>query len=390
MKRGLVVLDPLEVTPEEYAQRVRGLQELLRASGCGLGLIYGDVYRSGDLAYLTNLCLYWNEGILAVPAEGEIAFLTKLSPRVHPWIRSTATVSDLRSGQDLAALVEAVAAEHPGGAVGLVEETWWPAPLLESVRKRLADRPIRDLGGMVRALRRRPSEAERRLLRQSARLAAIAVAVAASASGACSERVAAAERELRRAGVRDAVLWCDPRPGGAWTFEARVDWRGYWAHAARTVLTGRIPPKPEEQFVEAYQEATATLRAGVRQSQVEETVRSHTEGLWEGCSVEVVEHVDLETWGEHRPPETRDEPIHEGAVVSLALRLRGPEGAWWVAADTFEVHATRADRLTDHVPPVPVWRVEVGSGGRHADSHQRGDRAGAHHAGLHRGPGAGL
>ncbi|MDR7415829.1 MAG: hypothetical protein QN193_06880 [Armatimonadota bacterium] len=361
MKRGLVVLDPLEVTPEEYAQRVGAFQNLLRASGCGLGLIYGDVYRSGDLTYLTNLCLYWNEGILAIPAEGEPAFLTRLSPRVHPWIRSTSTVSDLRSDQDLAALVEAVATGHPEGAVGLVEEAWWPAPLLESVRKRLVDRTVRDLGPAVRALRRRPSGAERRLLRQSARLAAIAVAVAASTSGGRSERVAAAEGELRRAGVRDVILWCDPRPGGTWIVEARVDWRGYWAHAARTVLPGQAPSEPEERFVEAYREAAAVLRAGVRQSQVEAEVRSLLGDLpEERWSVEVLEHVDLETWGEHRPLEPWDEPIPEGAVVSLALRLRGPERGWWVAADTYELHATGADRLTDRLPPIPVWREAVG------------------------------
>ncbi|MCS7172365.1 MAG: hypothetical protein N0A24_02970 [Armatimonadetes bacterium] len=361
MKRGLVVLDPLDVALEEYTRRVGALQDRLRAIGCGLGLIYGDVYRSGDITYLTNLCLYWNEGILAVPPEGMPVFLTKLSPRVHPWMRSISTVGDLRSGQDLAALVEAVAAEHPGGSVGLVEEMWWPAPLVEAVRKRLVDRPVRDLGSVVRGLRRRPSEAERQLLRQSARLAATAVAVAASTPGERSERVAAAEREVRSAGVRDVVLWWDPGPGRGWSIEVLVDWRGYWAHAARTVLEDRARLEAGERFAEAYRRATTTLRAGVQIRQVEAEVRawlgSRPDERW---SVDVVEHVDLETRGEHRLPQVRDEPLAEGTVVSLELRLWGPDGTRWVAADTYEVYRDGVRWLTDRLPPDPVVRVEGG------------------------------
>lgn len=361
MKRGLVVLDPLDVTREEYALRVGALQDRLRASGCGLGLVYGDVHRSGDITYLTNLCLYWNEGILAVPAEGAPAFLAKLSPRVHPWMRSTSTVGDLRSGEDLADLVEAVAAEHPEGAVGLVEEMWWPTLLVEKVRRRLGHRHLRALGPVVRNLRRRPSEAERRLLQHSARLAATAVAVAARTPGGRSERVAAAERELRSAGVRDVLLWCDPGPRRGWSIEVLVDWRGYWAHAARTVLEDLVRPEAGERFTEAYRKATATLGAGVWRSALEAVVRAEFTGLpgaW--WSVDVVEHVDLETRGEYRPPQARDEPLPDGAFVSLELRLRGSDGTHWVAADTYEVHAAGVRWLTDRLPPDPVVRVEGG------------------------------
>ena len=84
MKRGLVLFDPAEIPAAEWRARVAAVQRELAASGTDVALIYGDVSRSDDIAYLTNLCVYWNEGVLAVPAHGEPAFLTKLSPRVFP------------------------------------------------------------------------------------------------------------------------------------------------------------------------------------------------------------------------------------------------------------------------------------------------------------------
>ncbi len=352
MKRGLVVLDPSEVALEEYAARVRRFQQVLQAAGCGLWLVYGDVSRFGDIGYLTNLCLYWNEGVLAVPTEGDPVFLTKLSPRVHLWMRATSTVSDLRSGQDLAALVEAVAAEHSGGEVGLVEEAWWPAPLVEAIRAGIGDRRVRDLGPAIRHLRRHPSEAERALLRHSAELAAAAVEAAAFASGGSAERTAAAERTVRGAGARDARIWCDPIPGGGFTVEAFVEWRGYWAHAARTVLPEGARPGAGALFAQAYREAEKTLRPGTRPGEIQEVVGAFLadqsrEVRW---SVDLVEHVDLETFGEHRTPELREMPLFPGAVVSLALRVQGPGGFRWVAADTYEVRAGGAGRLTSRLP----------------------------------------
>jgi hypothetical protein len=100
VKRGLV-----EPPRADHAGRVRALQERLRAAGAQLGLVYGDVSRSDDIEYLTGLCIYWNEGVVGVPADGEPALLSKLSKRVHPWMRATSTLTDLRSGRDLAALI---------------------------------------------------------------------------------------------------------------------------------------------------------------------------------------------------------------------------------------------------------------------------------------------
>ena len=120
MKRGLVVLDPAEIPPGELEQRVGALQAELRARGLAAALVYADVYHSGDLGYLSNICLYWNEALLAVPADGQAALLTKLSPRVANWWRATSNLEDFRSGRVLAKLAEGFLAEQGPGGVGLV------------------------------------------------------------------------------------------------------------------------------------------------------------------------------------------------------------------------------------------------------------------------------
>ncbi|MBO0687385.1 MAG: aminopeptidase P family N-terminal domain-containing protein, partial [Candidatus Dormibacteraeota bacterium] len=175
MKRGLVVLDA-PVTAGELRSRVAALQRELRSQGVKAGLLYGDVYRSGDITYLCNLCLYWNEGVLLVPAHGDPALLTKLSARVQPWMRATSTLGQIRSGPDLAGLMaERMRDEAPEatgeaemswwGPLGLVEMTWWPAPLVDRVKELLPGLELRDLGPLVRQARLRPSPAELELLR---------------------------------------------------------------------------------------------------------------------------------------------------------------------------------------------------------------------------------
>ena len=156
MKRGLVVLDPAEIPPGELEQRVGALQAELRERGLAAALVYADVYHSGDLGYLSNICLYWNEALLAVPADGRAALLTKLSPRVANWWRATSNLEDFRSGRVLAKLAEGFLAEQGPGGVGLVELDWWPDQLLADVTAAAGGREITDLGSVVRRRRQVP------------------------------------------------------------------------------------------------------------------------------------------------------------------------------------------------------------------------------------------
>ena len=186
MKRGLVLFDPAEIPVDEWRGRVAAVQRELAASGTDVALIYGDVSRSDDIAYLTNLCVYWNEGILAVPAHGAPVFLTKLSPRVHPWMRLISTVTEIRSGRSFAELVAAFLSPGDGGTVGLIEADLWPAAVAAQIRQALAGWEVRPLDGLVRAQRQTPSPAEVALLGRAA--ASLADTAADAAAGRAHRR----------------------------------------------------------------------------------------------------------------------------------------------------------------------------------------------------------
>src|SRR5262249_1202367 len=127
------MLDPAEIPPGDLEKRVGALQADLKAQGLAGAIVCAGVYHSGDLGYLSNICLYWNEALLAVPAEGSPALLTKLSPRVANWWRATSQLTDFRSGRVLAKLVEDFLAGVGPGGIGLVELDWWPDSVVADV-----------------------------------------------------------------------------------------------------------------------------------------------------------------------------------------------------------------------------------------------------------------
>ena len=112
MKRGLVVRDRSEIADAEWDGRIDSVQSVMADQGLDFVLVYGDVFRSDDIGYLTNLCIYWNEGVVAVPAHGSPLLLTKLSQRVHSWMRATSTMTDLRSGKTFGELVTGLVARR--------------------------------------------------------------------------------------------------------------------------------------------------------------------------------------------------------------------------------------------------------------------------------------
>jgi hypothetical protein len=311
VKRGLVELNPSVPPQAERSARVDTLRSAARSAGADVALVYGDVARSDDIAYLTNLCIYWNEGVLAVPSEGDPVFLTKLSKRVHPWMRATSTVDDLRSGQSLAALV----AELAPARIGMVDRDLWPAQLVEDVEAACPGSEIVDLPDAVRRERALPSESELTLLRDAGRSLAAAL-----------ERgtVASVERSLRRAGATDAFVSRETAPDGTATVDATVQHGSLWLRAARPE-GGPLARALQRELVEA----AAQLRAGVRPSEV----------AGAGCT----SHADLATGGELRALVAADAdlPVRAGEVVALALDAPGA-----TAAGTYLVGESGAESLT--------------------------------------------
>jgi hypothetical protein len=333
MKRGLVLLDPAEIPDREWHDRVAALQRELAASGTDVALIYGDVSRSDDIAYLTNLCVYWNEGILAVPAQGAPVFLTKLSARVHPWMRLVSTVTEIRSGRSFGELAGKFLGPGDGGTVGLIDAGLWPASVAEEIREALPGWQVRPLGGLVRARRQVPSESELSLLRHGAGLLA-RVADEVTADGlTAAERIALAERELRRHGFLDVMADVTQTADGVATVRITGQYRYLWLRVSRLADVGRTAWPGELR--RAIAAATAAAYPGSTAADLEKAIRPLLPSLPPGATSAVgwVHQADMATNGEYASYPA-DLPMVSGSVVVISAEVRFADGRYATAAET--------------------------------------------------------
>ncbi len=349
MKRGLVVLDPQEIPAEELAGRVSKLQQKLQQQGIAAALIYGDVYRSGDITYLSNNCIYWNEGVLMVPAKGEPALLTKLSSRVHTWMKAISNLKDLRSNPDIAGMVSKFLEGTAPGIVGLAEMDWWPAGVVDDLRAKLAGWQLRDLGQIVQLEREQPSNSELTLLQGSAAISAKALAAGLDRALSNPERAGKAEFVARMAGVEDVVVLCHPAGPEADTTEVLAEFRGYWTIAARVIFK-KAAPAWAPMIKSAYQAAVEQLKAGVTASQLRDAAARQLTGNNLPWRIDVIHHTDLETRGDYCLPGEETNSIQAGAVVGLRMEVTFADGTQAVIADTFAIADNTATCLTYELP----------------------------------------
>jgi Xaa-Pro aminopeptidase len=344
VKRGLVVLDPAEIPPGELEQRVGAVQAELRSRELAAALVYADVYHSGDLGYLSNICLYWNEALLAVPAEGKPALLTKLSARVANWWRATSNLEDFRSGRVLAKLAGGFLAQQGPGGVGLVELDWWPDMLVTEVTEAAVGREVSDLGSVVRRRRQSPSASEQVLLRRASRLTAQAVGSALDGRLSNPERAGRAELTARMGGAEDVLVYCRSSTADADTVEVIAEYRGYWTGAARVLAAGA--PGWTGPLAAGYQAAAAALTAGVTPAAVRDAGRAALAAFGPDAQVDLIQHTDLETDGGYRYQADLAAPLADGAVVTLRVELGLADGSAAVLADTYQAGAGTAACLT--------------------------------------------
>jgi hypothetical protein len=352
MKRGLVQRDPNEISDAEWAGRTTALQAELDRAGLDLALVYGDVFRSDDIGYLTNLCIYWNEGILAVPREGESAFLTKLSPRVQTWMRKVSTVNDLRSGRSFTQLLSEFVADRPAGTVGFVDAALWPAGTLAELREALSGWEVRLLGPVVGARRDAPTAAEVALLRQAGSILAGVIDSAGSDERTMAERVADVELALRSNGFTDVYVHPESASGGLSSLEVFGQYRNLWVCAGRAYADGAGAGGSEAAQIQAALDAaavaaSAAARAGATESVLTGAAREHLAALPADAvaTIRSVNQADLNTRGElHAHDEAA--PLADGSVVAVFAEVCLADGTSASVVDTVLVTSERGESLT--------------------------------------------
>jgi Xaa-Pro aminopeptidase len=341
VKRGLVVRDAEEIADAEWAARVAALQSELAAAGVDVGLIYNDVSRGDDIGYLTNLCIYWNEGVLAVPATGEPVLLTKLSKRVHTWMRKTSTLTDLRSGRAFGGLVSTYVGERLPGVLGIVDADLWPASLIDEVAAAVPGWRVVRLGGLVRDRRALPSPAEITLLRAGAGILRSALREATARGLTMRERLATIDRVARHGGFAD-VLVRGAETGAHVTVELAGEYRHNWLLAART-----FGDEPWLPALSAAQRAIlAALRPGMIWADVEAAAAPALAALPDGSvtSLRWISQADFATGGELRPAGTAGPA--DGEVVAVVIEVVDPTGVRSILTDTIHVTGSGVVPLT--------------------------------------------
>jgi Xaa-Pro aminopeptidase len=341
VKRGLVVRDPAEIADAEWSSRVAALQSALAEAGVDVGLIYNDVSRGDDVGYLTNLCIYWNEGVLAVPVTGEPSLLTKLSKRVHTWMRKTSTLTDIRSGKAFGGLVSAYVEGRAQGVLGIVDADLWPASLVEEISGALPGWRVVPLGPLVRDRRALPSPAELALLNEGAAVLRDALAEAAAVGMRMHERLAAIDRVARHGGFADVLVRGSETAGHA-TIDLAGEYRHNWLLAARTFGDDASP----DVLTAAQAAVLAALEPGTPWSDIEAAAEPALAGLPDDCltSVRWINQADFATGGELRPPAGAGPS--DGEVGAVVIEAIDPAGRRSVLTDTVHVTAGGAVPLT--------------------------------------------
>lgn len=329
MKRGLVVLDPAEIPTAEWGERVRAVQAELRAAGVDVALVYNDVSRGDDIGYLTNLVIYWNEGMLAIPVEGEATLLTKLSKRVFSWMQKTSVLEDLRSGQTLGKLVAGYVADRPAGTIGFIDADLWPAAYVEEIAAAVPEWTTVELGPLVRDARKILSPAELGVIRSAAGVLRDALAAAGTGGLDMRGRMGALESVARHGGFTD-VLPRGTEADGHVTIEAAGEYRQSW------LLTGRTYGDAAflGSLADAQRAALAAIGPGVAWSKVEAAALAAL-ALPDGATAVVTwsSQADFANRGELRP--TSPAGPAAGEVAALQLEVIEEGGRRSVLTDTF-------------------------------------------------------
>ncbi|GAA3527936.1 hypothetical protein GCM10022222_08660 [Amycolatopsis ultiminotia] len=344
MKRGLHVLDPAETPDREWQERVATLQRAMAAHGVDVALVYGDVSRSDDIAYLTNLCIYWNEGVLAIPAEGPVTFLTKLSLRVQNWMKASSKVTEFSGGRNFADLVAKYLLGRKTGVLGLVDAALWPADVAGEIGAAVPGWEVRRLAGLVRAQRLVPSAAETELLRAAGRILDHAAAAATVEGSTAGSRVETVERALRGGGFLDLYPNSLTTSDGVTSFGVTGQFRTGWVHTSRVLGDG---DGWAGTLNEALAQAISATKAGATVGALAEAAAAALATLPGGATAEVrwVNQADLSTGGEFR---THDPAavLADGEAGAVSVEVVFADGGNAAVAETVRVTEGEPEHLT--------------------------------------------
>ncbi len=201
MRRGLMAWDRAEVPEGGLDERLARLRARMRQDGLDAIVIYTNIARGAAVWWLTGFTPYWNEGLLYVPAQGEMLFATALSKRVAEWIGSVMPAGRVVTTPKPSALIGTELAGAGARCIGVLELDDFPAGHAKAILEAVPKAELIDATVAYATARAGADDIERRLL--------------ATADGLARDACAAVDRETDD--TRAAMAPCEnvARLGGA-------------------------------------------------------------------------------------------------------------------------------------------------------------------------------
>jgi hypothetical protein len=268
MRRGLISWSRDEVPASVLDGRVARLQNKMRHTELGAMLVYTSFARPSAVAWLTHFVPYWNEALLVVFPTGAPVLLAAFSKRVHDWIRSVSHLGEVRSAPDLGRAAAAFLKERPPkpSRIGVLELDALPWLVAGPLAKSGSE--LVDATEFFTAIRQPADEAEIRLARRAATIAAQAFKAIPTNAKRASELLSALEGSARLDGAEEVLprlapdlradatlrrLEGDALLGERYAVELSVAYKATWVRITRCVSTQAVPPSwrvARDRFVE--------------------------------------------------------------------------------------------------------------------------------------------
>lgn len=343
MKRGLSTLDVNRTPLAIYKGRQERLRQSIRDNGLDAALVYGDVSTGNDIAFLTHSTLYWAHAILVVPVHGPIVLVMTLSPRTQDWFDATSVLDEMISGPNMAGIVQTLCTERGYGRVGLVDQDYFPADMLDTIAAE-GKVQLQDLGPIVRELRTVPDDAALADLAQVARVGASAFDSATQVADFLDADLVRAEAEfaMRAAGAWDTTAVVTPAAGGGLVVQLRCQIRDAWYGAERLVAGAADVTSAARSL---YEQMIGALRPGISEGQLQDFVQSKANALaaWPDAVLDVVLETAPDIEQRRVLGGEPDSGFVEGSVLHAALWAWNEDGSPVMAfGDTFRITASGA------------------------------------------------
>jgi hypothetical protein len=267
MRRGLMAWDQAEVPKSALEQRLAVLRAVMKDEGFDALVLYTNIARGASVWWLTGFTPYWNEGLLHVPAQGEMVFATALSKRVAEWIESVMPAGQVVTTPKPAALISAGLVKDGAKRIGVLELDDFPAGHAKIILETVPGAQLIDATSAFARVRSGSDAVERGLLVKADALARASCAAVELNTPDARAFMAPCETVARLGGAEECFALASTNLGasraavrteamgalGA-TFAARISlaYKGAWTRHARSFAR-------DEKLQEAFDAAHARL-----------------------------------------------------------------------------------------------------------------------------------